>query len=177
LATLLAIGYPEEGTAAQAALEAQGRRAELKIEPDAIAVVVRDPAGDYRVSTSHHPSRGETSWGMLWGLLFGLLFFVPVFGMPVGPGLGDLLGRIEGCGVNRAFQQQARDLVAYGSSALFLMVCEGAPERVLAVLDGFGGTLAALSLTPEQEASLQQTLFGDLSATASRSMPLGARPS
>jgi uncharacterized membrane protein len=79
MADLIAIGYPDETTAAQASAEAQRLAQDLVIEPDAIATIVRDADGKYHVTTSHHPVGGGATWGMFWGLLFGLLFFVPVF--------------------------------------------------------------------------------------------------
>ena len=56
------------------------------------------------------------------GLLFGVLFFIPVFGMAVGAGLGALFGKIEKTGIDKQFQEQVRDLVKPGTSALFLVV-------------------------------------------------------
>lgn len=93
MATLVAIGYPDETTAHAAQQEAERLAADLVIEPDAIAVIVRDPEGRFKVSTNHHAVGGGAMWGMLWGGLFGLLFFVPFLGMAVGSGLGALLGR------------------------------------------------------------------------------------
>ena len=52
----------------------------LIIQPDAIAVIVRDKEGKYHTHTSHHMVGGGATWGMFWGLLFGLLFFIPVLG-------------------------------------------------------------------------------------------------
>src|SRR6185437_207572 len=90
MAELIAIGYPDETTAALAEAEVQRLSSELIIEPDAVATIVRDKEGKYHVSTNHHAVGGGATWGMFWGLLFGLLFFVPVFGMAVGAGLGAL---------------------------------------------------------------------------------------
>ena len=67
MADLIAIGYPDEGTAEQAAEEARGMARDLIIEPDAIAVIVRDNEGKYHVHTSHHPVGAGASWGMFWG--------------------------------------------------------------------------------------------------------------
>src|SRR3954452_1821302 len=103
MSELIAIGYPDEGTAAQAKEEAMRLAADLIIEPDAIASISRDSEGKFHVTTSHHPVSGGASWGMFWGLLFGMLFFVPAFGMAVGAGLGALFGKIEKSGINKEF--------------------------------------------------------------------------
>ena len=93
MADLIAIGYPDESTAEAAADEARQLAKDLIIEPDAIAVIVRDAKGDYHVHTHHHMVGRGASWGMWWGLLFGVLFFIPVFGMAIGAGLGALDGQ------------------------------------------------------------------------------------
>ena len=84
MADLIAIGYPDEGTAEMAADEARRLAQDLIIEPDAIAVIVRDKEGKFHVHTSHHPVGAGATWGMFWGLLFGLLFFIPFFGLAIG---------------------------------------------------------------------------------------------
>src|SRR3954467_1088063 len=120
MADLIAIGYDDETTAAAAAAEVDQLARDLIIEPDAVAVIVRDKDGKYKVTTSHHPVGAGASYGMFWGLLFGVLFFVPVFGMAVGAGLGALLGKVEKTGIDREFQEQVRDMVRPGTSALFV---------------------------------------------------------
>ena len=167
MATVLAIGYLDEGTAAHAAEEVRCLRQDLRIEPDAVAVIARSADGEYRVTTSHHPVGDGASWGMFWGLLFGLVFFVPVFGIPVGASLGGLLGKIEINGINRAFQQQARDMVKPGTSALFLVTSDVDPDSAIAALSKFDGATLQSSLTAAQEAKLHDAIHGSLSpATA-----------
>jgi len=103
MADLIAIGYPDETTAAAAEAEAQRLAQDLVIQPDAIAAIVCDQEGKFHVSTTHHPVGSGAVWGMFWGLLFGLLFFVPVFGMAVGVGLGALMGKIAKTGIDKEF--------------------------------------------------------------------------
>jgi uncharacterized membrane protein len=161
MADLIAIGYPDETTGAQAAAEAQRLATDLVIEPDAIATIVRDKEGRYHVTTSHHPVGGGTTWGMFWGLLFGLLFFVPVFGMAVGAGLGALFGKIEKTGIDKEFTDQVRELVQPGTSALFLVVEKVTPDKAVEALAPFGGTVLKSSLSKEAEAELQKALHGE----------------
>src|SRR5271167_90121 len=98
MADLIAIGYDDEATADAAAQEVYRLSQDLIIEPDAVAVITRDPDGKYHVTTNHHPVGAGATWGMFWGLLFGVLFFVPVFGLAVGAGLGALMGKVEKTG-------------------------------------------------------------------------------
>src|SRR5258708_20911797 len=131
MSDLIAIGYPDEATAEAAADEARRLAQDLIIQPDAIAVIVRDADGSYHVHTSHHPVGAGASWGMFWGLLFGLLFFVPVFGMAVGAGLGALLDEIEKNGVHKEVQHQVRDIGNPGTPALFFMVGKTTPQKAV----------------------------------------------
>jgi uncharacterized membrane protein len=161
MADLIAIGYPDEGTAAQAAEEARRLAEQLVIEPDAIATIVRDNEGKYHVTTSHHMVGGGATWGMFWGLLFGMLFFVPVFGMAVGAGLGALFGKIEKSGIDKQFQAQVREMLQPGTSALFLVVEKVTPDKAVEGLAPFGGTVLKSSLSKDAERELQNALHGE----------------
>src|SRR5262245_18026632 len=94
MADLIAIGYPDETTADAAAEEARRLAKDLIIQPDAIAVIIRDKDGGYHVHTDHHPVGAGATWGLFWAFLFGLLFFVPVLGLAIGAGLGALMGKM-----------------------------------------------------------------------------------
>ncbi|NRQ36854.1 DUF1269 domain-containing protein [Nonomuraea sp. NN258] len=161
MAELIAIGYPDEHTAAEAEREVRRLVADLVIQPDAVAVISRDHEGRFHVSTNHHAVAGGTTWGMFWGLLFGLLFFVPFLGMALGAGLGAILGKVEKSGIDRAFQQQVRDMLQPGTSALFLVVEKVTPDKAVAALSRYGGTVLKSSLSEETEQRLQEALHGE----------------
>lgn len=160
MADLIAIGYDDETTAAQAAEEVKRLSRDLIIQPDAVAVIARDTEGEYHVTTNHHFVGAGASWGMFWGLLFGLLFFVPVFGLAIGAGLGALFGKIEQSGIDREFQQQVRDMIKPGNSALFLIVEKVTPDKAVAALSKFGGTVLKSSLSNEAQRQIQDELHG-----------------
>jgi uncharacterized membrane protein len=93
-------------------------------------------------------------------MLFGLLFFVPVFGMAVGAGLGAIFGKIEKSGIDKEFQQQVRDLLQPGTSALFVVVEKVTPDKAVEALSQYGGTVLKSSLSKDSEAELQEALHG-----------------
>jgi uncharacterized membrane protein len=171
MATLVAIGYPEQDTAAAAAAEVQRLAADLVIEPDAVAVVSRDAGGALHTTTNHHAVAGGATWGMFWGLLFGLLFFVPFLGMAVGAGLGALLGTVEKSGISRQFQRQVRDVLQPGTSALFVIVQRASTDKAVAALSRFGGTVLKSSLPEQAEARLQAALHGTPATTTQQTQP------
>ena len=164
MADLVAIGYPDETTAAAAAAEAERLAKDLIIQPDAIAVIVRDTKGQYHVTTNHNPVMGGATWGMFWGLLFGILFFVPVLGIAVGAGLGALMGRLQKAGIDRHFQEQVKDMVKPGTSAMFLIVNKVTPDKAVAALSKYGGTVLKSSLSDSAEKELQEALSGSAAA-------------
>lgn len=165
MATLVAIGYPDETTATAAGDEATRLARDLIIQPDAIAVVRRDAQGKFHTTTNHHAVAGGTSWGMFWGLLFGLLFFIPFLGMAVGAGLGALMGKLEKGAIDKAFVTQVREMLQPGTSALFLIVEHATPDKAVAALSQYGGTVLKSSLSEEAEAQLQEALHGATTPT------------
>jgi uncharacterized membrane protein len=160
MADLIAIGYPDEATAEAAADEARRLAHDLIIEPDAIAVIVRDAEGKYHVHTQHHLVGAGATWGMFWGLLFGVLFFVPVVGIAIGAGLGALMGKVAKSGIDAQFQEQVRGMLTPGSSALFLMLEKVTPDKAVEAMSKFGGTVLKTSLSKEGEKDLQDALHG-----------------
>ena len=97
---------------------------------------------------------------MFWGFLFGLLFFVPIFGMALGGGMGAIMGKITKSGVDKAFQDQVREMLKPGTSALFLIVEKVTPDKAVEALSKYGGTVLKTSLSKEGEAELQAELHG-----------------
>jgi uncharacterized membrane protein len=160
MSDLIAIGYDDETTAIEAMNETERLAQELIIQPDAIAAIIRNKDGKYKVVTNHHMVGAGATWGMFWGMLFGLLFFVPVLGMAVGAGFGALFAKLEKSGLDKQFQQQVRDMLQPGNSALFLVVEKVTPDKAVDALSRFGGTVLKSSLSKETEAELQDALHG-----------------
>src|SRR6201981_765229 len=128
MADLIAIGYPDQATAEAAAEEARRLARDLIIQPDAIAVIVRDEEGGYHVQTNHHAVGAGATLGMFWGFLFGLLFFIPVFGMAIGALMGAFMGKVAKTSIDKQFQDQVRGMIQPGPSALFLMLEKVTPD-------------------------------------------------
>ena len=160
MSDLIAIGYPDMTTADAAADEARRLAQDLIIQPDAIAVIIRDNDGSYHVHTTQQGASGGAVWGMFWGFLFGLLFFIPVFGMAVGAGMGALMGKLSKTSIDKQFQDQVRDMVKPGTSALFLMLEKVTPDKAIEAMSKYGGTVLKTSLSKEDEKELQDALHG-----------------
>jgi uncharacterized membrane protein len=171
VADLIVIGYDDEDTAEKAAAEARRLAQDLIIEPEAIAVISRDQDGRYHVRTTHHPVIEGATWGMFWGALFGIIFFIPVFGLAIGTALGALIGAITKVGIDRRFQQQVRDMVQPGTSALFLIVDKVTPDKAVEALRQYGGTVLKTSLPKDAEREIQEALHGPRDGPGSSAAP------
>lgn len=167
MADLIAIGYPDETTASVAEQEVQRLANDLIIQPDAVAVIVRDQQGKLKVTTNHHETGIGATWGLFWGFLFGLLFFVPFFGMAVGAGLGAIMGHFAKSGIDEQFQSQVRDMLKPGTSALFMVVEKVTPDKAVEALRPYGGTVLKSSLSKETQDKLQEALHGETAETVS----------
>jgi uncharacterized membrane protein len=160
MATLVAIGYSDQTTAEKARLTVQGLEQDLIIQADQVAAISRDEGGKYHVTTTHGGAStgGGAAWGGFWGLLFGVLFFVPFAGLAVGAGFGALFGHLGSKGIDEAFQQQVRDHLKPGTSALFMIVEQATPDKAVAALERYGGKVIKTSLSDEDTAKLQEAL-------------------
>jgi uncharacterized membrane protein len=160
MATLVAIGYPDQETAEKARQTVYQLESELIIQADEVASISRDLEGKYHVNTSHSGASAGSgaAWGGFWGFLFGLLFFIPFAGLALGAGMGALFGHFGEKGIDKAFQEQVRDYLKPGTSALFMVVEQATPDKAIAALEQYGGTVIRTSLSDEDTKKLQEAL-------------------
>jgi uncharacterized membrane protein len=160
MATLVAIAYPDEGTGEQARETVSELEADLVIQADQVASISRDMQGKYHVHTSHGGASagGGAWWGGFWGFLFGLLFFIPFAGLAIGAGMGALFGHLGEKGIDKAFQEQVRDHLQPGTSALFMVIEQATPDKAIAALQQYGGNVIRTSLSDEDTKKLQEAL-------------------
>ena len=93
-------------------------------------------------------------------MLFGLLFFVPIFGMAMGAAFGALGGKLAKSSIGKDFQEQVREQMQPGTSALFMIVEQMTTDKALAGLSQFGGTVLKTSLSDDDQAEIQEALHG-----------------
>jgi uncharacterized membrane protein len=160
MATVVAIAYPDQDTAERARATVWRLEEELIIQADQVAVISRDREGRYHVHTSHSgfSTAGGALWGGFWGLLFGALALIPLAGWAMGAGLGAVFGHLRDKGIDQAFQQQVRDALQPGTSALFMVVQHATPDKAIAALEQYGGNVIKTSLSDEDTKMLQEAL-------------------
>jgi uncharacterized membrane protein len=160
MATLVAIGYPDEVTAEAARQTVAGLEQDLVIQADQVAAIRRDTEGKYHITTTHGGASagGGAVWGGFWGLLFGLIFFIPIAGLAIGAAFGALGGHFGEKAIDKEFQEQVRDQVKPGTSALFMIIEKATPDKAIDALKGYGGTVIKTSLSEEDTQKLQEAL-------------------
>jgi uncharacterized membrane protein len=160
MATLVAIGYPDEVTAEAARETVAGLEQDLVIQADQVAAIRRDKEGRYHVTTTHGgaSASGGAVWGGFWGLLFGLIFLIPFAGLAIGAAFGALGGHLGEKAIDKEFQEQVRDQVQPGTSALFMIIEQATPDKAIDALKGYGGTVIKTSLSDEDSKKLQDAL-------------------
>src|ERR1700709_223789 len=67
---LIAITYPAETLAGQAAAELGRVAAEILLDPDAVAVIICERDGSSQLIGSRHPGT-PAGWSRFWGIFFG----------------------------------------------------------------------------------------------------------
>ena len=112
----------------------------------------------------NHPAGAFALGGAFWGMLFGMLFFVPFLGMAVGAGMGALMGKVTKNAVDKQFQDQVREMLQPGTSALFMVVEKVTPDKAVEAMSKYGGTVLKTSLSKDDEKELQDALHGDESS-------------
>lgn len=160
MAILVAIGYPDETTAEQALETAQHLEGQVVMQAKEIAAISRDQAGKLHVHSGHgaSPTAGDAAIGGFAGFLFGVLFFVPFAGLALGAGIGALFGHFGEHGIDKAFQQEVRDYLKPGTSALFMVIEHVTPDKAIAALQQYGGTVIRTSLSDQDTSKLQEAL-------------------
>ena len=70
------------------------------------------------------------------------------------------MGKVAKTGIDKNFQDQVREMLQPGTSALFLVVEKVTPDKAVDALRQFGGTVLKSSLSKKAEQELQQELNG-----------------
>jgi len=140
------------------------------------AVVVWQLDGDVRVTQAANLMKADALDGAFWGMLGEIMFGLPpeplarpparspARGYPLpraqsvraSDAMGDALLDV---GVGDGFVREVGRAIKPGHSALFLLVREATPDRLLAELKQFNGKILQTSLSQEAEARLKES-FG-----------------
>ena len=98
------------------------------------AVVVRRQDGKVKVKQANSLVGAGALGGAFWGLLIGLLFWAPWLGLAIGAAAGAIGGHFTDIGVDDKFIKEVGSQIDKGNSALFLLVVDATPDKVLEAL-------------------------------------------
>jgi uncharacterized membrane protein len=150
---------------------------------DAVAVY-RDYDGKLRVDQSYQMTTGEgAGWGGLWGSLIGLTLAIPFTGGATAPAAaalatgaiaGGALGAGAGAldaswwkdefGIPDDFVKQVGGMVQPGDSAIYALLRSANPEIIADEFRGYGGTILSTTLSPRQQAKVENVLHNRAAA-------------
>jgi uncharacterized membrane protein len=157
VAELVVLGYPDEATAQKVYNQVRQLEKDFVIDGTA-ATVSRSVDGKINVVTPSGAVGAGAATGALWGALFGLLFFVPIGGLIVGGLMGAVAGKAADMGLDEEFRQRVQDVLTPGSSGVVLIFNKVTPDKALAALAPYGGTVLRTSLTKEAEEEITKAL-------------------
>jgi len=155
--TLVAVAFPYESTASAAAEDVRRLALDVRVDPDAVAVVSRDRAGAYQLTTSHGLS-GGTQWGVFWVLLCEALF-----GDQPPDTRRSARSRAHGRrprAVDDTFRRNLREMLTPGTSILFLAVDGIVSEDAVRELTRLGGILVTWGMTADAGRVVESALDG-----------------
>lgn len=119
------------------------------------AVVVRRQDGKVKVKQAQSLVGAGALGGAFWGMLIGLLFWAPWLGLLAGAVGGAIGGHFTDIGVDDEFIKQVGQQIEPGNSALFLLILDSTPDKLLEEFAKFNGTVLQTSLSAEDEAKLR----------------------
>jgi uncharacterized membrane protein len=165
MAELVALAFETEDGAERMRDRLAGLQREHLITLQDAAVVKRNLDGKVKVKQASSLVGAGALGGGFWGMLIGLLFFAPWLGLAVGAVTGALAGKFSDIGVDDNFIREVGNTIRPGNSALFLLISDITPDRVLDELKDFrGAKVIRTSLSKEQEARLKDAFGAEVEA-------------
>jgi len=158
MSTLVVIAYHNIHQAEEVRLKLRKMQQDYLIDMEDAVVAVKNAAGKVQLHQAVNLTAAGAASGGFWGALIGMIFLNPLLGMAVGASAGALSGKLTDLGINDDFMKQLASELTPGSSALFVLVRKSTPDKVLAEVQGTGGTIIKTSLSEAEEAKLQAAL-------------------
>ena len=158
MSDLLVIEFPSEAKAEGVRETLLAMQKEYLIELGDAVVAVKEANGRVKLNQLFQPVAHGAVSGALWGSLIGLLFMMPLAGAALGAASGALSGKLADLGINDEFMRQAARTLQSGNAALFLLIRKMTTDKVLADLEGVGGTVISTSFDHAKEDALKAAL-------------------
>jgi uncharacterized membrane protein len=164
MSDLVVVAFPTEEKAEEVRKKLLDMQHEYLIELADAVIAVKQPNGHVKLNQLFHPTASGAAYGALWGTLVGMIFLMPLAGTALGAAAGALGGALTDVGIEDRFMKQAAQTLESGNAALFLLVRKMTTDKVLAALQGIGGTVLRTSFDHTKEEALRQALAAHTAA-------------
>lgn len=158
MSDLIVLAFDDEFEAEDVRSKLLRLQREHLVDLEDAAVVVHQPSGRIQLKQSHNLPLTAATSGTFWGMLIGLLFAAPLLGAALGAGAGAISGALADIGIDDGFMKDVGSSLPKGSSALFVLVRQITPDKVVEELQPFGGRLLRTSLSTAEEQQLRRAL-------------------
>lgn len=162
MSNLIVIGFNNEADAFEMRAALAKMQSQYLIALEDAVVATRDAAGKVQLHQAMNLTAAGAVGGAFWGTLIGMIFLNPLLGAALGAGSGALSGKLSDIGINDKFMKDLAETFAPGTAALFVLVRESTPDKVLEGLKPFAGKGRVLqtSLTKDKEDDLRKFIEG-----------------
>ena len=160
MAVLVEIAFPSEEKAEQVRQKLLTMQKEYLIELGDAVIAVKQPSGHVKLNQLFNPTATGALSGTFWGALIGMIFLMPLAGAAIGAASGALGGALSDVGINDQFMKDAAQHLQSGNAALFVLIRKMTADKVLAALQGEGGTVIRTSFDESKEEALRTALAG-----------------
>ena len=153
MSDLVVIAFPTEAAAEEVRKKLLDMQQEYLIELGDAVIAVKQPNGGVKLNQLFHPTAAGAATGAFWGTLIGMLFLMPLAGGALGAALTDVW-------IDDNFMKEAAQTLQSGNAALFVLIRKMTTDKVLADLQGVGGTVMRTSFDHTKEEALRDALAG-----------------
>lgn len=164
MSTLVTIVYDDQYRAGEVLSTLQRLQNEFLIDLEDAAYVTKNDKGKIKLHQTQNLTAGGAIGGSFWGFLIGLLFFAPFAGAAIGAGLGALSGKASDYGIDDKYMKSLSESLHDDSSAIFVLVKNAVPDKVIPEISKFGGKVIQTSLSKDAEQKLQAALDENLAS-------------
>ncbi|MGV6904217.1 MULTISPECIES: DUF1269 domain-containing protein [unclassified Brucella] len=173
MSDLVFIAFPDEQKAEEVRQRVLELQREYLIELGDAVVVVKDSDGRVKLNQLVNSTTAGAVSGALWGTLIGFIFFMPLVGTALGAATGAIGGKLTDVGIDDNFMKDAASVLQPGSAGLFLLIRKMTTDKVLADLEGIGGTVVRTSLDEKAENALRKAIAEHVVSSATQTAPTG----
>ncbi|VTZ27066.1 Uncharacterized membrane protein [Methylocella tundrae] len=173
---LLVIAFSSEQKAEEVRQKLFELQKEYLIELGDAVVAVKHEDGKIKLNQIINTTAAGALSGTFWGLLVGTLFALPLVGAAIGAASGALGGSLTDFGINDDFMREVAEAVPPGGAALFVLVKKMTTDKVLADLQGVGGTVLRTSFDKSKEDAIRAALAGRPASAPVQTQPGDDQP-